>query len=50
MPWARVVRLSSNIPPRAGTVCAFLSWFVSVAGLNHRPQRPRGKLFVCGNA
>jgi hypothetical protein len=50
MPRVGVVRLSIKVPPRVGTICAFLSWFESVAGLNHRPEWPRGKLFVCGNA
>jgi hypothetical protein len=44
-----VVRLSSKVPPRAGTVCAFLSWFVSIVGLNRLPERPGGELFTRGN-
>jgi hypothetical protein len=40
MPRVGVVRLSSKVLPRAGIVCAFLSWFVSVVGLNHLPKRP----------
>jgi hypothetical protein len=50
MPRVGVVRLSSKVLPRAGIVCAFLSWFVSVIGLNCLPERPGCKLCVCGNA
>jgi hypothetical protein len=42
MPRVRVVRLSSKVPPRVGTICAFLFWFVSIAGPNRLPERPGG--------
>jgi hypothetical protein len=49
MPWIGVVQVSNKVPPRAGTVGAFLSWFVSIVGLNHLPERPGAKLFTRGN-
>jgi hypothetical protein len=50
MPQVGVGRLSSKVPPRAGIVCAFPSWFVSIIGPNRLPERPGGKPFARGNA
>jgi hypothetical protein len=46
----RVVWLSSKAPPRAGIVCAFPSWFVSVTGPNHLREKLGDKTFAHGNA
>jgi hypothetical protein len=43
MPWVRVSRLPSTVPPRVGTTYAYLSLFVSVVGLNRLLERPRGR-------
>jgi hypothetical protein len=47
MPWVGVLQLLS-MPPRAGTTCAFLSWFVSVVELNRLPGKPWDEACVCG--
>jgi hypothetical protein len=43
MPRVRVSQLPSKVPPRAGTTYAYLSWFVSIVGLNRLPEGPRGR-------
>jgi hypothetical protein len=48
MPRVGVLQLPSKVPPRAGTSCAYLSWFVSTVELNHLPGKPGGEPCVCG--
>jgi hypothetical protein len=43
MPRVGAPPLPSKVPPKVGTICAYLSWFVSVAGLNRLPEWPRGE-------
>jgi hypothetical protein len=43
MPWVRVLQLPSKVPPRVGTTCAYLSWFVSIIEPNHLPGRLGGE-------
>jgi hypothetical protein len=50
MPRVGVVQLSNKDPQRAGAICAFLSWFVSVTGLYRLPEWPGCKVFTRGNA
>jgi hypothetical protein len=46
-PKVEVSQPPSKVLPRVGTTCAYLSWFVSVAGLNRLPKRPGGEPCVC---
>jgi hypothetical protein len=48
MPWVEVLQLPSRVPPRVGTTCAYLSWFIFAIELNHLPGKPRGEPCVCG--
>jgi hypothetical protein len=43
-----VLPLPSRVPPRAGTACAYLSWFVFIAELSHLPKKPEGEPYVRG--
>jgi hypothetical protein len=48
MPRVRVLQLPSRVPPRAGTICAYLSWFVSVIELNCLLGKSGGEPVVRG--
>jgi hypothetical protein len=48
MPQVRALQLPSRVPPKAGTACAYLSWFVSAVELNRLPGKPRGEPCMCG--
>jgi hypothetical protein len=48
MPWVGVLQLPSMVPPKAGTTCSYLSWFVSTVELNCLSGKPEGEPCVCG--
>jgi hypothetical protein len=45
-PQVGVLQLPSRVPPRVGTTCAYLSWFVFFTELNRLPEKP-GVNLVC---
>jgi hypothetical protein len=42
MPRVSVLPLPCKVPPRMGTTCAYVSWFVFVTELNRLPEMPWG--------
>jgi hypothetical protein len=46
--WVGVLPLPSRVPPRVGTTCAYLSWFVFIAELSHLPKKPEGEPYMRG--
>jgi hypothetical protein len=48
MPWVGVLQVPSKVPPRAGTTCAYLSWFVSIVEPIHLHGKPGGEPRVHG--
>jgi hypothetical protein len=48
MLWFEILQLPCRVPPRVGTPCAYLSWFVSTVELHRLPRKPRGEPCVHG--